>query len=110
MSIATTGKGYLIMSEIELKPCPFCDGVKREAAIGYTPDSDVCRRIDEPIGIKCPNCGRQIDPHAGHINNGRVFVCEKGKPLMLEVKYRCGNCNSTIIFLKKCEPKGVDHD
>ena len=32
--------------------------------------------------VTCPNCGRQIDFHAGHINNGRVFVCEKGKPLM----------------------------
>lgn len=31
--------------------------------------------------IKCPNCGGQIDFHAGHIDNGRVFVCEKGKPL-----------------------------
>lgn len=53
----------------------------------------------------CPNCGEQIDLHAGHINNGRVFVCEKGKPLMREVKYYCGNCNSTVIFLKKCEPE-----
>jgi hypothetical protein len=34
-----------------------------------------------------------------------VFVCEKGKPLMREVKYYCGNCNSTVIFLKKCEPE-----
>ena len=62
------------------------------------------------IDVKCPNCGRQIDPHAGHINNGRVFVCEKGKPLMREVKYYCDNCDSAIIFLKKCEPKGVGND
>lgn len=60
-------------------------------------------------GIKCPNCGEQIDLHAGHINNGRVFVCEKGKPLMREVRYHCRHCDSTIIFLKKCEPKEVDH-
>ena len=35
----------------------------------------------------CPNCSEGIDFHAGHINNGHVFVCEKGKPLMREVKY-----------------------
>lgn len=58
-------------------------------------------------GIKCPNCGEQIDLHAGHIDNGRVFVCDKGKPLMREVKYYCGNCNSTVIFFKKCEPEGT---
>lgn len=58
----------------------------------------------------CPNCGEQIDFHAGHINNGRVFVCEKGRPLMREVRYYCRHCDSTVIFLKKCEPKGVDHD
>lgn len=61
------------------------------------------------IGIRYPNCGRQIDFHAGHINNGRVFVCEKGKPLMREVRYHCRHCDSTVIFLKKCEPKGVCH-
>lgn len=41
---------------------------------------------------------------------GRVFVCEKGKPLMREIMYHCRHCDSTVIFLKKCEPKGVDHD
>lgn len=65
---------------------------------------------DAHAGIKCPNCGGRIDFHAGHINNGRVFVCEKGKPLMREVRYYCRHCDSTVIFLKKCEPKGVDHD
>ena len=58
------------------------------------------------MGIKCPNCGEQID----RINNGKVFVCEKGRPLMREVMYYCRHCDSTTIFLKKCEPKGVDHD
>lgn len=62
------------------------------------------------MGIRCPNCGEQIDFHAGHINNGHVFVCEKGRPLMREVRYYCRHCDSTVIFLKKCEPKGVDHD
>nr|DAG17674.1 MAG TPA: transposase-like protein [Caudoviricetes sp.] len=62
------------------------------------------------IGIRCPNCGEQIDFHAGHINNGEVFIYEKGKPLMREVRYHCRRCDSTVIFLKKCEPKGVGHD
>lgn len=60
--------------------------------------------------VTCPNCGEQIDFHAGHIDNGRVFVCEKGKPLMREVRYHCRHCDSTIIFLKKCEPEGVGND
>lgn len=55
------------------------------------------------MGIKCPKCGRQID----RINNGRAFVCEKGKPLMREVRYHCMYYDSTVIFLKKCEPKRI---
>lgn len=62
------------------------------------------------MGIRCPDCGGQVDFHAGHIDKGRVFVCEKGKPLMREVRYHCRHCGSTVIFLKRCEPKGVDHD
>lgn len=62
----------------------------------------------EPCLLNAPNCGRQIDFHAGHINNGRVFVCEKGEPPSREVKYHRGNCDSTIIFIEKCEPKEVD--
>lgn len=58
----------------------------------------------------CPNCGKLIDFHAGHIDKGSVFVCEKGKPLMREVRYYCRHCDSTVIFLKRCEPKEVDHD
>lgn len=54
----------------------------------------------------CPNCGEQIDFHGAHINKSRVFVCEKGKPLKREVRYHCQHCDSTIIFLKKCEPEG----
>lgn len=104
-----------VMAGFKESLVPVVRGVKREAtAIGYTPDSDsvMCRRIDNDghASIKCPNCGGQIDFHAGHINNGRVFVCEKGKPLMREVRYYCRHCDSTVIFLKKCEPKGVDHD
>lgn len=55
------------------------------------------------MGIRCPNCG-------GHIDNGRVFVCWKDKPLMREVRYYCRHCDTTVIVLKRCEPKGVDHD
>lgn len=58
------------------------------------------------MGIKCPNCGEQID----RINKGSVFVCEKGRPLMREVRYYCRHCDSTVIFLKKCEPEGVGND
>lgn len=94
---------------------PVSRGAKREAIeLGYIPDTDsiMCRRIDNDWSttIKCPNCGGQIDPHAGHINNGRVFICEKGKPLAREVKYYCDNCDSVIIFIKKCEPDVTDHD
>ena len=84
MSIATTGKEYLIMTE---KTCAICT---------------TC--------VTCPNCGKQIDFHAGHIDKGSVFVCEKGKPPMREVRYYCRHCDSTVIFLKRCEPKEVDHD
>ena len=94
---------------------PAVRGVKREAtAIGYTPDGDsaMCRRIDNDghAGIECPDCGGQVDFHAGHIDNGRVFACEKGKPPMRETMYHCRHCDPTVIFPKKCEPKGVDHD
>lgn len=66
--------------------------------------------INRDLRKCCPNCGERIDFHAGHINKGNVFVCEKGKPLMREVRYYCRHCDSTVIFLKKCEPKGVCHD
>lgn len=58
------------------------------------------------MGIKCPNCCKRID----RINKGNVFVCEKGRPLMREVRYYCRHCDSTVIFLKKCEPEVVDND
>lgn len=60
-------------------------------------DSD-CDPEDFAYCPECPNCGEQI-------NNGRVFVCEKGKQLMREVKYRRGHCDLVIIFIKKCEPE-----
>lgn len=99
----------------EESPVPAVRGVRREAtATGYTPDGDsaMCRRIDNDghASIECPDCGKQIDLHAGHTDNGRVFVCEKGKPPMREARYHCRHCDSTVILLEKCEPKGVDHD
>lgn len=60
------------------------------------------------MNIKCPNCGKQIGFHVDHINNGRVFICEDGKPLVRKTKYYCQNCDSTIIFIKKCEPKWTE--
>ena len=62
------------------------------------------------MDIECPNCGGQVDPHAGRIDDGRVFVCEKGRPPMREARYHCRHCGSTVILLKKCEPEGVGHD
>lgn len=104
-----------VMAGFKESIAPMVRGMKREAtAIGFTPDIDsvMCRRIDNDghAGIECPNCGRQIDFHAGHIDNGRVFVCEKGRPPMREAGYRCRHCDSTIIFLEKCEPEGVGND
>ena len=57
------------------------------------------------MDIKCPNCGKQIGFHVDHINDGRVFIYEEGKPLVRKTKYYCRNCGSTIIFIKKCEPE-----
>lgn len=100
--LPTTGKGYLTMGE---RTCADCGGsaceYRRAKRVGGG---------EADMGIQCPNCGGQVDSHAGHIDNGRVFVCEKGKPLMREVGYYCRHCDSTVIFLKKCEPKGVGHD
>ena len=62
------------------------------------------------MDIKCQNCGERIDFHAGHINKGNVYVCEKGKPRMREVRYYCRRCDSAVIFLKKCELEGVGYD
>ena len=62
------------------------------------------------MDIKRPNRGGQIDFHAGHIDNGRVFACEKGRPPMREVGYHRRHCDPTAIFPKKREPKGVGHD
>lgn len=89
-------------------------------ACGDSPElEDPVRAHAHDIGKKCaicatcatcPNCGGQIDFHAGHIDNGKAFVCEKGKPPMREARYRCRHCDSTIIFPKKCEPEGACHD
>lgn len=135
----TTGKGYSTMGEAKSKPilspsvelwkpdgpaakaanavmanamagleeslAPIVRGMRREAtAIGYTPAHG------GHAGIECPNCGGHIDSHAGRIDRGRVFVCEKGKPLMREARYHCRGCGSTVIFHEKCEPEGVGDD
>lgn len=55
----------------------------------------------DDMGVKCPDCGERTDFHAGHIDNGRVFVCEKGEPLMREARYYRRHCDSTVISLKK---------
>ena len=83
-------------------------------ATGHAPDGDgaVRRRTgdDGHAGIECPNCGGRLDSHAGRIDDGRVFVCGKGRPLMREARYRCGRCGSTVIFIGKCEPEGACDD
>lgn len=63
-------------------------------------DTEILYDNDGRAGIECTDCGRQVDSHAGHIDNGRVFACEKGKPPMREAGYHC----------RHCEPKGVGHD
>lgn len=55
------------------------------------------------MGIECPGCGGRTD----RIDRGDVFVCEKGRPLMREARYRCGRCGSTTVFLERCEPEGA---
>lgn len=76
---------------------PAVRGMRREAAaIGYTPDGG----RGGHAGTECPDCGRQADPHAGHIGNGRVFVCEKGKPPM----------RGAVVSPEKCGPEGAGHD
>ena len=65
---------------------------------------------DVQTGITCPNCGERIDFRAGYIDKGKVFICEKGRPLMREARYCCRHCDATVILLEKCEPKGVCHD
>lgn len=59
--------------------------------------------------IECPGCGRRVDLHAGRIDDGRVFVCEKGRPPMREARYRCAHCGSVTIVIQKCGPREVDH-
>lgn len=39
-----------------------------------------------------------------------VVVTMERRPLMREARYHCRRCDSTAIFLKKCEPEEVDHD
>lgn len=80
----TTGREYPIMTERTCAVCAAC--------------------------ATCPNCGEQIDFHAGRIDDGRVFVCEKGRPPMREAGYRCRHCGSTVIFLEKCGPEGAGDD
>lgn len=53
MSVATTGKGYLTMSEIKPKPCPFCG----------SSDVDACPEGERADGkpwyvyyVHCNNC------------------------------------------------------
>ena len=58
------------------------------------------------MGVKCPNCGGRTD----RVDKGDVFVCGKGRPPMREAGYHCRRCDSTVIFLGKCEPEGVGDD
>lgn len=92
-----------------MKPCPKCHSTEH-THVEVIDDHPTATRSVKVGCTECPNCGEQIDFHAGHIDNGRVFVCEKGRPLMREVRYHCRHCDSTVIFLKKCEPKGVGCD
>lgn len=101
------------MSERTCATCANCNGrvctVDGLIAVSHNTACDYyhAKRADggkADMGIKCPNCGEQIV----HTNKGNVFVCEKGRPPMHEVRYYCRHCDSTVIFLKKCEPKGAE--
>lgn len=94
-----TWKGYSTMGERTCATCADRNGGAERVGGG-----------EADMGIQCPNCGGRIDLHAGHIDRGRVFVCVKGRPLMRKVRYRCGHCDSTLVFIERCEPEGVDHD
>ncbi len=59
------------------------------------------------MDFKCPNCGKWTDVPVAHINEGRVFIYEEGKPLVRKTKFYCPKCDSTIIFIKKCEPDWI---
>lgn len=94
------------------RTCADCDGGftmgSPEAACEYCR----ARRVgggEADMGIRCPDCGGQVDFHAGHTGNGRVFVCEKGKPPMRDAGYHCRRRDPTAISPKKCEPEGVSH-
>ena len=92
------------MGEIKSRPIPSPSTGLRESG----GDGAMRRRVgdDGRASIECPNCGGLIDFHAGHIGNGRVLVCEEGRPLMREIRYRCRHCDSTVVFLRRCEPEG----
>ena len=49
------------------------------------------------MGIECPGCGGE----AVRIDEGDVLVCEKGRPLKREARYRCRRCGSTVVFLER---------
>lgn len=84
-------------------PCP-----ARDAACGY-------RRAGRAggdkagMGVRCPGRGGRADPRAGHIGNGHVPACEKGRPPMRGAGYHRRHCDPTAIPPEKCEPKEVDH-
>ena len=82
--IATTGKGYPTMGGKTCAVYAMC--------------------------AACPDCGRQVDSHAGHIDNGRVPACGKGRPHMREAGHHRRHCGPTAISPEKCEPKAVGHD
>lgn len=60
--------------------------------------------------IERPDRGGQTDFHAGHIPDGRAFVCEKGGPPMREAECRRAHRGPVTVSIEKCEPKEVDHD
>lgn len=94
-----------------MRPRPKCHSTER-LHVGITDgDSTAGRPVKAGhAGTECTCCGKQVDSHAGHTDDGRVSACGKGKPPMRGAGYHRRHCDPTAISPEKCEPEGVGHD
>jgi len=89
-----------------MKPCQKCHSTEH-LRIGIIDDHSSASRS---VKAECTECHTfvQIDyvPTGPFANERRPGDAQ----LVREVRYYCRRCDSTVIFLKKCEPEGVCHD